>query len=309
MRLPAIVKEPNDPCLICGTCLWKYRFKFGEFYVKQCQGCGLGRTHPLPTGEQQSQINALTYTVAQRLQAYRAQQKQLAKRYVKQLGQIESVQEHTRKRLLDVGCSTGAFLSFAKQQGYEAHGVELSEVTGQYARDQIGLDVFIGTLEAAHYPAARFDIVTLWDVIEHVADPINFLAEIKRILRPNGILAIQSPNIESTMVYLLQDRWNWWTIPDHIFHFSPDALLQLLKICGFRVVSQYTWEPSREFLENMLAAMFRLRFTDKRLKTKIAGTLVHWASMFGWPILVPFQRRIWRHHRGGLIVVYATNRP
>lgn len=302
-----IVEEPADPCLVCGSCLWQYRFRFGVFSVKQCQTCGLGRTTPLPTEHQQADINRSTYTLDQRLKTYRSQQKQLAKRYTRQIGQIEALQAHAGKLLLDVGCSLGVFVAFAKQRGYQAHGVELSHETGSYARDQLGLDVFIGTLEDANYADGSFDIITLWDVLEHVSDPLALLAEVKRILCPGGLLAIQSPNIESSMVRVLGDRWNWWTIPDHIYHFSPKSLRQLLTTCGFQVITEYTWEPSREFLENLLAAIFRLRFTDRRFSTRLAGTLVRWAGAVGWPLLVPFQRWIWHKQRGGLIVVYARN--
>lgn len=306
-RLPTAVEESAEPCLACGAQRWLYRFRFGTFQVKQCQACGLGQTDPLPTGSQQAEANQSIYTVEQRLQTYRTQQRRLAARYSRQLKQIEALHKGAGKQLLDVGCSLGVFVSFAIQRGYAAQGVELSQETGQYARDHMGLPVFIGTLNDAGYSDQSFDIITLWDVLEHVPDPVEFLTDIKRILRPDGILAIQSPNIQSSMVSLLGERWNWWTIPDHIWHFSPNALQRLLTTCGFKVAVAYTWEPSREFLENMLAAVFHLDFTNRRLTTRLAGKLVSWSGAIGWPLLIPFQRMNWRKQRGGLIVVYARN--
>ena len=91
-------------------------------------------------------------------------------------------------RLLDVGCSYGAFLMAAQRAGWEAHGVELSETTARYAIEARKLSVFQGTVAAASFPDGHFDAVTLWDVLEHLDDPISTLCEIARILKPGGVL-------------------------------------------------------------------------------------------------------------------------
>jgi 2-polyprenyl-3-methyl-5-hydroxy-6-metoxy-1,4-benzoquinol methylase len=81
-------------------------------------------------------------------------------------------------RLLDIGCSYGAFMVAAQQQGWETMGVELSEKTARYAREQRGLNVFTGFVEEAHFPDAHFQLISLWDVIEHFEDPIRTLREL-----------------------------------------------------------------------------------------------------------------------------------
>jgi len=80
--------------------------------------------------------------------------------------------------MLDVGCNLGFFLSVARAQGYEVHGVEISAESVKYAQEQLNLDVVCGTIETASYPDRSFDVITLWDVIEHVPQPIVLLSEI-----------------------------------------------------------------------------------------------------------------------------------
>jgi 2-polyprenyl-3-methyl-5-hydroxy-6-metoxy-1,4-benzoquinol methylase len=90
-------------------------------------------------------------------------------------------------KILDIGCSIGIFLLTAQERGFETYGVDISELSAEYARKQFHLNVFSGTLEAAHYPDNTFDIITLWDVIEHVLEPGLLLAEAKRVLKCNGV--------------------------------------------------------------------------------------------------------------------------
>jgi len=152
----------------------------------------------------------------------------------------------TPGRLLDVGCSYGAFMVLAQTAGWKTLGVELSESVAKFARKERGLDVFTGTVEQAAYPEGYFDAVTLWDVIEHLDDPVSTMAEIHRIMAPGGILIVFTLNQESLlttvgqMLYKLSlNRWThlmelFYDI-HHNFFFSPRTLTGLLKRSEFEV--------------------------------------------------------------------------
>ena len=114
--------------------------------------------------------------------------------------------------------------------GFKTYGVELSSETASYARNQQNLDVYCGTLDQAHYADGQFDVVTLWDVLEHIPEPHTMLAEIHRILSSSGLLVIQSPNMDSLMADIGKENWNWWLVPDHIYHFTPATLRDLIKV-------------------------------------------------------------------------------
>jgi 2-polyprenyl-3-methyl-5-hydroxy-6-metoxy-1,4-benzoquinol methylase len=127
-------------------------------------------------------------------------------------------------RLLDVGCATGVFLDGMRRLGWQVQGVEPSPYAVRYARERFGLDVFEGLLERAELPAASFDAITMWDVLEHVHEPRPVLAELSRLLRPGGVLVLSLPNPDSLEARLLADHWLGWDLPRHLNLFRPAQL-------------------------------------------------------------------------------------
>jgi len=99
-----------------------------------------------------------------------------------------------RGRLLDVGCGDGAFLEQARRRGWEVAGTEISSWAAAHAAATLGRAVFCGELREAAYPEAHFDAVTLWHVLEHVTEPLSLLEEVRRILKPRGVLIVAVPN-------------------------------------------------------------------------------------------------------------------
>jgi len=164
-------------------------------------------------------------------------------------------------RLLDVGCSTGYFLNAARLD-FEVQGIELSDWAAKYARDRLRLDVQNTGLEQADLPAEHFDVVTLNDVVEHFADPRGALVRVHSLLRPEGILYLVTPDIESLSARLMRGRW-WGLRPAHIFYFSPRTLTALLRETGFEVelVKSYgrifTWGYWLSRLRNYPAFVYR----------------------------------------------------
>ncbi len=149
-------------------------------------------------------------------------------------------------RLLDVGCSYGAFMVLAQKAGWNVSGVELSNFTAQFAREERRLDVYSGTVEQAAYPEGHFDAVTIWDVIEHFDNPVATLKEIRRIMAPGAILLVFTINQESLltsvghMLYRLSlNRWKHlmtlFYYIHHNFFFSPRTISTFLTRVGFEI--------------------------------------------------------------------------
>lgn len=139
-------------------------------------------------------------------------------------------------RLLDVGCATGFLLDEARRQGWDVHGVELSRWAVDFAKDKMGLGaVFHGTLKEAGFAANHFDVVVLQDVIEHLENPKDVLVEIRRILKPAGLVCVNTPNIESLVSRLLKARW-WGIKQSHLFYFTPQTLKKMLEAAGFHLL-------------------------------------------------------------------------
>jgi len=130
-----------------------------------------------------------------------------------------------RGRLLDVGCAAGFFLAEARAH-YEVQGVELSDWAARHAREQLHLTVFTGTLQQAALPAAHFDVVTLWDVIEHVPEPVPLLAEAARVLRPGGRLVLTTGDWDSAYARARGPAWHLIAPPWHLTMFGRRTMAQ-----------------------------------------------------------------------------------
>ncbi len=134
-------------------------------------------------------------------------------------------------RLLDIGCATGAFLMAAKNRGWNPQGLDVSPAAVQVARDVVGVDVGVGTLESFAFPGATFDAVTAWEVLEHLPDPRSFLKEINRVLRPGGVVALSTPNWRSPWERRTKDDNR--RPPYHLTYWSAGPIARLLLDSGF----------------------------------------------------------------------------
>ncbi len=209
-------------------------------------------------------------------------------------------------RLLDVGCATGTFLAAMRRTGkWDVVGVELSAETARLAREWHGLDVVTGTLEQAQFPDASFDVVTLWDVLEHLHDPATTLREIRRILRPGGLLVLRVPNLDSWDARLFGDSWAGLDAPRHLYVFSPDTLNALLAQSGFEPMHRLAtiggymvFALDVEFWLNRRGASPRAKQAVKRLLYNPASRLLS----------VPFFYIPSRLKRGPVLSV-AARRP
>jgi SAM-dependent methyltransferase len=145
-------------------------------------------------------------------------------------------------RLLDMGCGLGFFLrAMSEQPGWECHGCEISPAAARYARETLGQSVTCTRLEDAPLPAASFDIITLWDVLEHVLEPDALLRRCRVLLKPGGICFVRSPNVS---VHLPRARLarrlpmprpgpGYLQPRDHMHHYSAASLRRLLARNGF----------------------------------------------------------------------------
>jgi 2-polyprenyl-3-methyl-5-hydroxy-6-metoxy-1,4-benzoquinol methylase len=141
-------------------------------------------------------------------------------------------------RLLDVGCYTGTFLDLARAHGWHVEGLEPSEWAARIARERHGLMVTTGTIEQAEWPAGSLDVVTLWDVLEHLRDPRGGLERIREWLTPRGALWLSTMDVGSPFARLLGRRWPHY-LRMHLWYFTRDTLRRLLSETGFETVGAW----------------------------------------------------------------------
>lgn len=208
----------------------------GLYRLVQCQGCGLIYQNPQPTREE-----LLTFYPTDAYELYVPgpnQERSTLARLDRAHGQDRRCRRILKYgpstgRLLDVGCATGAFLNAMRGYGWEVAGVELNPEAAAYARQTYGLTIYTGVLEEAPLPDKSLDVITLWDVWEHVLDPSVTLNIIRRLLKPGGWVVISTPNPLGLEARLFGDCWAGWDRPRHLHLFSPAVLRAYLQRTGF----------------------------------------------------------------------------
>lgn len=142
--------------------------------------------------------------------------------------------------LLDVGCGDGCFLHRMKQRGWQVAGVDFDPAAVAAAREHYGLEIVLGDLLNARFPSAAFDAVTLNHVVEHLYAPLETLREVRRILRPSGVLVLVTPNPNSLGHRRYGAHWFGLDPPRHLQLFPPVTLAKLVEQAGFRNVTLET---------------------------------------------------------------------
>jgi len=158
-------------------------------------------------------------------------------------GRVETFTEsldHVRQympagHLLDVGCHVGTFLTIAEQTGFQVAGVEPSAWASEIARARISGPVHRGAVEDAPLPEGGYDAITLWDVIEHLPDPALDVRAIHAALRPGGVFAVSTMDVDSLFAKVLGRRWPWY-MQMHLVYFSRRTLCEMLRREGFHIV-------------------------------------------------------------------------
>jgi 2-polyprenyl-3-methyl-5-hydroxy-6-metoxy-1,4-benzoquinol methylase len=146
-------------------------------------------------------------------------------------------------RLLDVGAAGGFFLVAAREAGFEVEGIELSTWMSDWARERYGLRIRTEPLHRGLYPPRSFDVVTMFDVLEHTEDPKETVRAVREILADDGLFVLSYPDWGSIFARLLKRRW-WFTLSVHLFYFTRKTMTRLLEQEGFEVISMQRLYPT-----------------------------------------------------------------
>ena len=238
----------NVVCPLTGEAAELYTQKSG-YNIYRCKGSRIIFIHPLPTTEQTESVYGQEYFCGADhgfgYTDYDADKEPMRGCFTKYLRYIERYQvPGNGKSILDVGASTGFFLSIAQGMGWEASGVEVAPYASQTARDR-GFAVQTGTLEESDFPVESFDVVTGWDVFEHMLDPAGFLDKAHELLKPGGLIALNTPTCDSVWARVWRRKWNAILPPEHIYLFGKRSLQHLLEQHGFTVV--HTGKVGKKF--------------------------------------------------------------
>ncbi len=235
-----ITDYPPLQCSLCGHPRLKPVFKKQSRVFYECARCEHVRVFPYP-----SEIETAAYYEQSYTPNYLSQNiawfKLLAGKRVRILK--DHLGEEFAGSLLDIGSGYGFFLKEAESCGWKVLGIESSPDEVDYAREQLGADVLdIDVQKAlASLPGSSFDAVTFWHVLEHLERPAAAIRGSKRLLKNGGLLAINSPNLDSAVFRLLKTGWSWIHVPGHLQYFRAKPFSGWLENQGLTVQTLETW--------------------------------------------------------------------
>jgi 2-polyprenyl-3-methyl-5-hydroxy-6-metoxy-1,4-benzoquinol methylase len=227
-------------CNLCGADDYAVVFKKGEAQLHQivrCNQCSLMYANP------QEEIDVVTlltgdvpavYNPEEHREYFHKQQVQIPDN-LRALAALNELLPQ-RGRLLEVGSYCGIFLDRIRADGWETTGLEPFRAAADYARAQFGLNIIDGALPRPELPDASFDAIVMLHVIEHMPDPMANLRELRRLLRPGGVLAVETPRFDSLSFKLLGRRERSIAACNgHIYFFTVPTLSRMLERSGFQV--------------------------------------------------------------------------
>jgi SAM-dependent methyltransferase len=239
----AIRYESTD-CLLCGARQWTVVLDAEDgdrqgswFRVVRCAQCGLCFTNPRPDITCIGQFYPADYKPHREVRLARSG---LGDWW----GRLRGVDPerygpawHGQRRLLDVGCGSGSFLQRMQRRGWSVVGLDVSAQAVDYVRDTLRLPALLGSLPHAAVPPESFDVITSWQCLEHVHQPLELLRGAFQALVPGGRLYLSVPNIASAPFRWFGPDWFALDVPRHLTHFAPDTLDRMLVMAGFQVQS------------------------------------------------------------------------
>ena len=233
-------------CQLCGSARQTPMFVDGPYRVVACADCSLVYVSPRLQGQALLDVYGADYWKSDnpKLRGYADYAREAAlylKTYEKRMTLVRRWLP-ANARILDVGCAAGYFLRVAQRHGHDVYGVEMSAAIAHEAEKALGSDrIHVGTLDdaiaAKNWRNGSFDLVTMWDVVEHIPEPQPVLRRIRELLKPDGKLLLETQNVTSRWARLLGKRWHHYKHDEHLYHFNPGTLRRLLADCGFEPVA------------------------------------------------------------------------
>jgi SAM-dependent methyltransferase len=247
---PAGVREPagggesgvkefiSESCPVCGTAgprLWvqgpdRLHGRAEDYTLLRCAACSLVWLDRPPGPEEMHRhytdaYHKLISTAGSKTdKRWKARKSDLAQH--KQSG-----------ALLDLGCSSGQFLASMQSDSWKLYGVEMSADCAKAAEARCGAQVFVGNVLDAPFPPESFDVITCFDVLEHLFYPRKVMEKVSKWLKPGGIFFVQVPNIDSAEARVFGTYWHGLELPRHLFHYSPESLRFLAESTGLQQLS------------------------------------------------------------------------
>ena len=223
----------GNPCIVCEA------NDAAPLYpgILRCRACGYVFADMRLTDEELFRLYNEEFFTGAEFSDYAGDAKFFRKNFALRLRELKKFLDPTRhRRLLEIGCAYGFFLDVARDGFERVEGIDITDAGVRYAREELRLDVVQADFLAHDYGARRFDVVCMWDTIEHLREPQAYVEKIAAHTDAGALLALTTGDIESLNARLRKDRWRLIHPPTHLHYFSRKSIAQLLDAHGFDVV-------------------------------------------------------------------------
>lgn len=227
----------STSCNLCGAERPRLRHRKFDLNISTCETCGLVYAGPLRLSREETWTRySPAYFHDEYLPSFGVTDgtfdlSAFDARYARTMGFIRPYRQ--RGTLLEVGSGAGFFLKAAERDGWSVMGLEVMSAGVEFSRTRLGLNVVPAAIEDAALPTEGYDIVAVFEVIEHLSDPKTMLGRIRALLRPGGCLAITTPNVAALSHRILGREWAVLSPAEHLYYFSETTLSAMLDQAGF----------------------------------------------------------------------------
>jgi len=244
-----------------------------KWYLQRCKSCNMIFLNPRPTEAASSvfydQAEYLPFSSAAGQQSLLSRVYAAARRYNLKWKRNVVSKIHRHGRLLDVGCGTGEFLQKMQQAGWEVRGVERDPSAAQFAREHLQLKVITGGVEMLEQLHEKFEVITLWHVLEHLYQPKETLQKLKSMMSDEGVLIIAVPNVGGIDAKNYGEHWVALDVPRHVQHFTLSTLQEMAARAGLKLLRSQ---------QLPLDAFFNTLMSERR-----QASLTH-SPFLSWPL-------------------------
>jgi 2-polyprenyl-3-methyl-5-hydroxy-6-metoxy-1,4-benzoquinol methylase len=282
------------PCLFCGVHEEVLRFRDGPFRVVECGRCHLVYVNPRLPPERLQEMYQDEYWTSERARDFGyseyLEEAPLYLRTYKLRSNMVTKYKPQPGRVLDIGCAAGFFVSVMHEMGWDTTGIEISLPMVQYAEETLRLpDVRHGDMLSVDVKPKSYDVVTLWDVIEHLEDPRPHLTRAREALKDDGILVLETQNVASRFARMLGSRWQHYKHEEHLYHFDPESLARLLNDTGWEIV------------EN--TPRYGGKYVSMRFLVERVGRIHPWLTTLASPLRLLGNAALYLNMRDEMVVV------
>lgn len=238
--------KPVENCTLCGCADRRPHLGVEKeisgtlIRLVKCASCGLVYIDPAPTREFLAKFYEDTFFTRE-FRAFEGCTPDPVEDMVKGLTVEEKYMDHVeshklvRGRLIDIGCSYGSFIFEAAMRGWQVEGIEIFSAAVKFCREFFGMPVQQAEILTADFSLRPYDAITMWEVLEHIIDPISCMKRLAEVAAPGAVLALTTPNADSTAAYLFRAIWVGLRIPTHLQFFNYQTLPMLLNQTGWRL--------------------------------------------------------------------------